>query len=94
MPVQPTAIVTPTVFLYGDFFKFSGPTTQNNNGTILPVPAAGTDMFILCQHFRSDDTPMHNVIPLMSVCEIVQLVPKWTHNSLVVHLSILHRSFI
>ena len=75
MPIESTAISTPTIFLYGDLFKFSGPTTQNNNGTIVPVPAAGTNMFILRQHFRNDDTPMHDVIPLMSICEIVQLVP-------------------
>ena len=42
---------------------------------IVAVPAAGTDMFVLCRHFRNDNTPMHDVILLMSIREIVQLVP-------------------
>ena len=46
-PAEPTLIDTPKIYLYGDYFKFSGTTTQNSDGAVVPLPTEGTDMFIL-----------------------------------------------
>ena len=33
------------IYLYGDYFRFSGPTTQTEDGAEVLMPAAGIDMF-------------------------------------------------
>lgn len=66
-----------TIYLYGDLFKFSGPTTQTNEGVEVPMPIKPIDMFLLRRHLRSNNLPMSDVIPLTDVLEIVQLVPKF-----------------
>lgn len=75
-PDEPTiAGTTPPIYVYGDYFKFSSTTTNNDNVTV-PVPAHGTDMFTLHRHLRSDGiSRMSDVVPLTNIRELVQLIP-------------------
>lgn len=61
-----------SVLLYGDFFSFEGP---SDGGTITPIK--GIDMYMLRRHYRSDRSPMSDVIALNKVLEVVQLVPRF-----------------
>lgn len=76
-PIKPPPIAgNPKIYLYGDYFELSGNTTTNDDGDLVPEPAAGTDMFLLHQQLRGG-VQMRDVIPLTSVCELVQLVPNF-----------------
>lgn len=81
MLVFPPSDAPTKIYLYSDFFKMLGTIIQNEDSLVVPIPTPGTDMFTLCQHFRSDGvTYMSNVIPLTSIWEIVQLVPVFGEN--------------
>lgn len=66
------------IYLFGDLFKFAGPTGQTDEGIQVPMPVKPIDMFLLRRHYRSDNiTRMSEIILLTDVLEIIQLVPKF-----------------
>lgn len=73
-PVDPSSSSN-TIYIYGDFFKFSRAHQQDIGGTSVFAPEPGIDMFLLQSHRRSDRSRMGDIIPLTDVREIVELVP-------------------
>lgn len=77
------------IFLYGDFFDFTGPTGEAEDGTVVPLPRAPIDMFSLRRRLRNGRSPMSDIVRLSDVLEVVQLVPMfgakmnaaWDHDS-------------
>lgn len=66
------------IYLFGDLFKFAGPTGQTDEGIQVPMPVKPINMFLLRRHYRSDNiTRMSEIILLTDVLEIIQLVPKF-----------------
>jgi len=74
------------VFLYGDFFKFLGPTGPDRNSSKTSLLASHIDMFTSQHHIRMSPSrmPMSDIVVLTDVLEVVQLVPnlgQWLRGS-------------
>lgn len=65
------------VYLYGDFFTFTGTTGPDGNGGVATLPAQDIDQFTLRRHVRTGSVPMSDVVELTDVLEVVQLVPRF-----------------
>lgn len=67
----------PVFLFYGRNFKFiQGSNNQGPNNDVL-LPSPGIDMFLLRRHCRANGTPMGDIMDLGSICQQVQLVPKF-----------------
>jgi hypothetical protein len=75
----PTASTTdtPSIFIYGQFFRFSPSHREVFNGTDIFTPAPNINMFVLNRHSRANGTRMGDIVCLTDVREIVQLVPRF-----------------
>jgi len=66
-------------FLYVEFFNFSHTSstvdTIKNLHLVIPVPV--TDMFLVQCHLKSDHTHLGDIVPLDSVRQVIQLIPKF-----------------
>ncbi|KAG1816300.1 hypothetical protein DFJ58DRAFT_712213 [Suillus subalutaceus] len=64
-------------FLYVDFFNFSHSLANTFDGVRIVTPAPVTDMFLVHRHVRSNNTALGDIVPLESVHQVIQLIPKF-----------------
>lgn len=69
-PLQPP-------LLYVEFFNFSNVHFTVINGVRVVVPAPKIDMFLVHRRLRSNGLPLGDFIPMDSVHQVVQLIPKF-----------------
>ncbi|KAG1724156.1 uncharacterized protein EDB91DRAFT_1239997 [Suillus paluster] len=82
--VQVKAIIQPITemprlnqpFLYVKFFNFSHSSFSTINDIRFITPAPVTDMFSVQCRVQSNHDPLGDIVPLDSVCQVIELIPK------------------
>ncbi|KAG1866444.1 hypothetical protein C8R48DRAFT_600483 [Suillus tomentosus] len=64
-------------FLYVEFFNYSHSSVDAFNGLRLVTPAPVTDMYLVHRRIRSNNTALGDIVPLESVRQVIQLIPKF-----------------
>ncbi|KAG1802822.1 uncharacterized protein HD556DRAFT_1489651 [Suillus plorans] len=64
-------------FLYVEFFNFSHSLVSTFDELRIVTPAPVTDMFLVHHRVRSNNTALGDIVPLESVRQIIQLIPKF-----------------
>ncbi|KAG1816283.1 hypothetical protein EV424DRAFT_1325000, partial [Suillus variegatus] len=64
-------------FLYVKYFNFSQSSVENIGDLCVVAPASVTDMFLVHRHLRLNQAPLGDIVPLDSVRQVIQLVPKF-----------------
>ncbi|KAH7908791.1 hypothetical protein BJ138DRAFT_1012076, partial [Hygrophoropsis aurantiaca] len=75
--LQPITDSPGPVLLYVQFFDFSNAHFAIVNGVRIVVPAPMVEMFLVKRRFRSNDQPLGDIVPMDSVRQVLQLVPKF-----------------
>jgi hypothetical protein len=65
------------IYLYTEYFKFSGLHQVIVDGVDVFAPAPDIDMFLLHRHLRANGARMGDIIRLTDVREVVELVPRF-----------------
>jgi hypothetical protein len=63
--------------LYVEFFNFSNTHFTVVNGVRVVVPAPKIKMFLVHHRLRSNGLPLGDIVPINSVRQVVQLIPKF-----------------
>jgi len=74
--LQPVSSESPPL-IYAKFFNFSDVYHQMINNMRVVTPAPKIEMFVVRRRFRSNGTPLGDIIPLDRVHQVVQLVPRF-----------------
>ncbi|KIJ57464.1 hypothetical protein HYDPIDRAFT_171680, partial [Hydnomerulius pinastri MD-312] len=75
--LQPVAAPLQAPLLYVEFFNFSNAHFAVVNGVRVVTPAPKIDMFLVHRRLRSNHLPLGDIIPMDSVRQVVQLIPKF-----------------
>ena len=75
--LQPVDLSLPPL-IYLDFFNFLNLYYKMINSLHVVTPAPTIEMFLVHQHFQSNGMPLGDIIPLDSVCQVIQLIPKFS----------------
>ncbi|KAG1908771.1 uncharacterized protein F5891DRAFT_937599 [Suillus fuscotomentosus] len=84
--VQVKAIIQPITeaphinqpFLYVKFFNFSHSSFATINDICFITPAPVTNMFSVQRHVQSNQDLSGDIVPLSSVCQVIELIPKFS----------------
>lgn len=77
-PILPNGEGAGTLLFYGETFRFDpAHNSTTPEGERVCAPAPGTDMFLLCRHYRSSGARMGDIMKVADILEIVELVPKF-----------------
>lgn len=63
--------------LYVEFFNFSHSLFNTFDDVRIVTPAPVTDMFLVHRRVRSNNTALGDIVPLESVRQVIQLIPKF-----------------
>ena len=63
--------------LYVEFFNFSNTHFTVVDSIRVPAPASDLEMFVVQRRFRNNGRPLHDIVPLDNVHQVVQLIPKF-----------------
>ncbi|KAF9220459.1 hypothetical protein BS17DRAFT_852137 [Gyrodon lividus] len=75
--LQPVTAPLQLPLLYVEFFNFSNAHFVVVNGVRIVVPTPKIDMFLVHRRLRSNKLPLGDIIPMDSVRQVVQLIPKF-----------------
>ncbi|KAG1840969.1 hypothetical protein C8R48DRAFT_781568 [Suillus tomentosus] len=64
-------------FLYVEYFNFSQSSVENIGDLRVVAPASVTDMFLVHRRLRLNQAPLGDIVPLDSVRQVIQLIPKF-----------------
>ena len=73
-----TPPIPPVIYLYTEYFKFSGLHKVVVDGVDVFAPAPNIDMFLLHRHLRANGARMGDIVRLTDVREVVELVPRFS----------------
>ncbi|KAF9222828.1 hypothetical protein BS17DRAFT_836007 [Gyrodon lividus] len=75
--LQPVTAPLQPPLLYVEFFNFSNAHFVVVNGVRIIIPTPKIDIFLVHHCLRSNKLPLGDIIPMDSVCQVVQLIPKF-----------------
>ncbi|KIJ59743.1 hypothetical protein HYDPIDRAFT_32958 [Hydnomerulius pinastri MD-312] len=75
--LQPVTAPLQPPLLYVEFFNFSNAHFVVVNGVRIVVPTPKIDMFLVHRRLRSNKLPLGDIIPMDSVRQVIQLIPKF-----------------
>ena len=75
--LQPVSASRYAPIIYAEFFDFSNLYHTTVNDVRVATPAPDIEMFLVRQRLRSNNMPLGDIIPLDSVCQVIQLIPKF-----------------